>query len=342
MAGIQRTDQRGPMEGVGANLPIAEVVVGTLGMDHLDCRITKETIYRQVFGLWFFAHAIGWWAKMLMLRDLRTCLVYSTVFELIELTLQCLVPEFQECWWDSLILDWLVANLLIGMNLGMFTQKILNWPSLNWAQHHPLTWKLKLAKLLTVMAPSSWIKYDWNPDNDPVSLILNSVIWVMMCMGEVNSFFLINIFQLPRDHAFNVFRQVFFCLAALPACEEWYEYTRHVRVYNTGYVTKEYKEKYLGRKPRIGQTVWLLIITISLETAAILKYSLALNLFSKATTFDARYWGPWATSSVLFLSYFTIHCWYFYRGTRAYPRWLKMLKWSSALPLLLLCRLYAF
>ncbi len=107
-------------------------------------------------------------------------------------------------------------------------------------------------------------------------------------------------------------------------------------------ITKEYKEKYLGRKPRIGQTVWLLIITISLETAAILKYSLALNLFSKATSFDARYWGPWATSSVLFLSYFTIHCWYFYRGTRAYPRWLKMLKWSSALPLLLLCRLYAF
>ena len=95
--GIQRTEQRGPMEGVGANLPVSELVGGgtLVGMDHLDCRITKETIHRQVFGLWFFAHAIGWWAKMLMLRDLRTCLVYSTVFELIELTLQCLVPEFQ-------------------------------------------------------------------------------------------------------------------------------------------------------------------------------------------------------------------------------------------------------
>mmetsp|Transcript_5302 Transcript_5302/g.10391 ORF Transcript_5302/g.10391 Transcript_5302/m.10391 type:complete len:141 (+) Transcript_5302:532-954(+) len=106
---IQRTE-RGPMEGVGANLPIANSDsisdISTLGMDHLDCNITKDNIYRQVFGLWFFAHVIGWWAKMLILRDLWTCLVYSTVFELTELTLQCLVPEFQECWWDSIFLDW--------------------------------------------------------------------------------------------------------------------------------------------------------------------------------------------------------------------------------------------
>ena len=102
---IQRTE-RGPMEGVGGNLPITEGGTGTLGMDHLDCKITPQTIYRQIFSLWFLAHSVGWFAKMLMLRDLWTCLIYSTVFELIELTLQAFVPEFQECWWDSLILDW--------------------------------------------------------------------------------------------------------------------------------------------------------------------------------------------------------------------------------------------
>ena len=97
---IQRTDERGPMEGAGGNIPM-EGGRSNLGMDHLDCEITKDTIYRQVFGLWFFAHAVGWFAKMLILRDLRTCLVYSSVFGMIELTLQAFVPEFQECWWDS-------------------------------------------------------------------------------------------------------------------------------------------------------------------------------------------------------------------------------------------------
>lgn len=107
--GVERTE-RGPMEGVGANLPAADPPGGggggTLGMDHLDCDLNLANVRRQVFGLWFFAHAVGWWAKMLMLRDLWTCLLYSTVFETIELTLQCLVPEFQECWWDSVVLDW--------------------------------------------------------------------------------------------------------------------------------------------------------------------------------------------------------------------------------------------
>mmetsp|Transcript_36006 Transcript_36006/g.77624 ORF Transcript_36006/g.77624 Transcript_36006/m.77624 type:complete len:137 (+) Transcript_36006:883-1293(+) len=122
-------------------------------------------------------------------------------------------PPFST-WKTKLHKSRLVANLLIGMNLGMITQRMLNWPSLNWAQDQCSSmWKIKLSKFMTVMTPSSWIKYNWNPDNDPISLILNATIWILMGVGEVNSFFLINIFQLPRDHAFNALRQVFFCLA---------------------------------------------------------------------------------------------------------------------------------
>ena len=58
---------------------------------------------------------------MVMLRDLQICIIYSTTFEFTELSLQFLVPEFQECWWDSMIMDWLIANLLIGMMLGKVT-----------------------------------------------------------------------------------------------------------------------------------------------------------------------------------------------------------------------------
>lgn len=381
--GIVRTDGRGPLEGVGTNAvhvlldPGEEEKEGSLvGTDHLDCAITVPNLRRQIFGLWFFAHCVGWWAKMLMLRDLWTCLVYSTIFELVELTLQVLVPEFQECWWDSVILDWFVANLCIGMMLGIFTHRyLLKWPDLDWAdssQHgrrptpgpkpKPRQQKAKVADLLT---PRSWRTFDWNPDNDPVSLVLNSIIWIAMMFGEINSFFLINIFQLPRDHTFNVARQVFFCLTALPACEEWYEYTRCVRVRTTGIdVSEEYRAKYSGRKPRIGQSAWLLGVTCSLETMAIMKYGRSFDLFSRAGSFTPKYWGPWAASGALFGIYFAIHCMCFRRrktatgaagGTKGgpedikegqghctCPRWLGLLKWASFVPLLFLCRNYAF
>merc|ERR1711937_971450 len=85
----------------------------TLGYDHLNCEINQKNLMKQLTSIWFLAHCLGWFAKMLMLRDFKVCIVYSSVFELTELTLQFLVPEFQECWWDSLILGWLVANTLI-------------------------------------------------------------------------------------------------------------------------------------------------------------------------------------------------------------------------------------
>mmetsp|Transcript_25569 Transcript_25569/g.75393 ORF Transcript_25569/g.75393 Transcript_25569/m.75393 type:complete len:585 (+) Transcript_25569:2056-3810(+) len=375
--GIVRTDGRGPLEGVGTNvvsvLPDASDGGGgsLVGTDHLDCAFNVSTLRRQIFGLWFFAHCVGWWAKMLMLRDLWTCLVFSTAFELMELTLQVLVPEFQECWWDSVVLDWFVANLCIGMMLGILTHRyLLKWPDFDWAgrsrhgrRPEPGSgqWKAKVADLL---APRSWRVFDWNPENDPVSLVLNSTIWIAMMIGEINSFFLINIFQLPRDHIFNVVRQVFFCLTALPACEEWYEYTRHVRAHMSGVVISHgHRAEYSGgRKPRIGQSAWLLGVTCGLETMAIAKYGRSFDLFSRASSFTPRYWGPWAASGTLFGIYFATHCVRFRRRMAeatgegkggpedrkegqvhcACPRWLGLLKWASFVPLLFLCRNYAF
>merc|ERR1712060_177632 len=100
--------------------------------------------------------------------------------------------------------------------------------------------------------PASWSEYAWNPAEDPVTLLLNAVIWIIMAIGEVNSFFLINIFHLPRNHPFNPARQVLMCLCAVPACEEWYEYTRHVRAHYLDKEWFEYTTQFKGRKPRIG------------------------------------------------------------------------------------------
>jgi hypothetical protein len=53
-------------------------------------------------------------------------MIYSISFEVVELSLMWLIPEFQECWWDSVFLDMLGANML-----GMFMGKL----SLGAVQH---------------------------------------------------------------------------------------------------------------------------------------------------------------------------------------------------------------
>lgn len=224
------------------------------------------------------------------------------------------------------------------MMLGKATLGLLNMRHFEWSPAG------QVVKALEMMSPYSWGEYKWNPANDPVTMVLNSFIWIVMGIGEVNSFFLINILHLPRDHIFNSFRQALLCLTAIPAVEEWYEYTRHVRAeyttkYTYGKEWGEYKKLYLGRKPRIGHFTWLLAVTISMETIAVVKYSAD---YVRASTPGPEIWGPWAAFAVLFTAYFATHCWFFYRKEKTYPMWLQILKWASFVPLFLLCRLYAF
>jgi phosphatidylserine synthase 2 len=64
------------------------------------------------------AHLLGWIGKMLIIRDVKMAWVLSIVFELIELSLKHHLPNFCECWWDSLVLDILLFNgggIFIGL-----------------------------------------------------------------------------------------------------------------------------------------------------------------------------------------------------------------------------------
>ena len=62
------------------------------------CELSWDAFNRQLFSKWFLAHLVGWTVKMMIYRDWRFCLCLSLFFELSELSLQWLIPEFQECW----------------------------------------------------------------------------------------------------------------------------------------------------------------------------------------------------------------------------------------------------
>lgn len=91
----------------------------------IQCEITWEAVKRQLTAPWFLSHFIGWFGKMVVFRDLKFCMVASLLFELTELSLQFVIPEFAECWWDSIFMDFLGANAL-GLIAGHMFMKFLN------------------------------------------------------------------------------------------------------------------------------------------------------------------------------------------------------------------------
>ena len=58
------------------------------------------------------AHILGWWAKVLLLRNNMLLWITSIGFELMERTFRHLLPNFNECWWDSWVLDVAICNSL--------------------------------------------------------------------------------------------------------------------------------------------------------------------------------------------------------------------------------------
>ena len=54
----------------------------------------------------------------LVLRNLPLLWAYSVSFELMELTFQHWLKNFNECWWDSWVLDVALCNFLWGFISG--------------------------------------------------------------------------------------------------------------------------------------------------------------------------------------------------------------------------------
>ena len=60
--------------------------------------------------MYIWAHFLGWFFKMMIIRDWKMCMFLQLGFEFMELTFRHWLPNFYECWWDSLILDIILCN----------------------------------------------------------------------------------------------------------------------------------------------------------------------------------------------------------------------------------------
>ncbi|KAL0296680.1 UNVERIFIED_CONTAM: CDP-diacylglycerol--serine O-phosphatidyltransferase 1 [Sesamum radiatum] len=104
-----------------------------------DCRIYVpenprsrfKNVYETLFDEFVVAHILGWWGKAIMIRNQPLLWVLSIGFELMELTFRHMLPNFNECWWDSIILDILICNWF-GIWAGMRTVRYFDGRTYEW------------------------------------------------------------------------------------------------------------------------------------------------------------------------------------------------------------------
>jgi len=75
-----------------------------------------QNIYDSL-DVFVVGHFLGWIFKMLLLRNFYFAMFLSVFFEILEITFKHWILNFNECWWDSIILDVILCNtggILIG------------------------------------------------------------------------------------------------------------------------------------------------------------------------------------------------------------------------------------
>jgi hypothetical protein len=319
--GITVVHELFPDVGGGARVALGKAAdASIISFDHLHCAISVSTVWRQISSIWFAAHVVGWWAKMCLFRDWQMCLTYSIAFEITELSLVWLIPEFQECWWDSIFMDVLGANL-IGMLIGKWTLDYLTCKKYSWEPHNenaPIQTHIKV--LLTRFHPFSWSEYSWPKDS--MSAWLSTATWSWSLLIELNSFFIIQSFLLRPSHWINPVRQLLLGAHGAQSAPEWYEYVR-------------------GTTSRIGHNTWLILMITVLECLIGYRYG------KGGLPYGLTY--PPLDIQLIFISFGVFwSVWYgisTYRAKNGELRaktWLVALRVIAHLPLVFLARRWAY
>lgn len=225
-----------------------------------------------IFDVHTLAHAIGWWFKMLIVRDVKLCMFLSIFFEFMEITLRHQLPNFWECWWDSLIMDFIICNGG-GIYLGWLTCKVFQVKEYHWgmgadgrSETQNFSTLSRSAKQLT---PYSWSVYNWDMFSSSKNFV--ATIWYIIFVNlvDLSNFYLKFILWVPANHSLLLYRVIFWAFLAIAATREYYEYISS------------------GFKIRLGSHCWMAHFLIGIEWFIILKHTP--GLFSESMPMWIQY-----------------------------------------------------
>jgi phosphatidylserine synthase 2 len=234
------------------------------------CELTQDTFpyikldhFIGALDFYMVAHLLGWYVKMLIIRDFKLCWFLSIFFEILEITFRHWLPNFWECWWDHAILDILGMNAL-GIFLGDITCKFFEMKNYAWIRNleSEKNYKLKsigivkkFHRFLNYFTPNFWVKHKWDLFSSTKRFY--SVLWffVFMNLVDLSHFFMKYILWIPPTHYILEIRIYIWGLLAMISAREYYEYV----------VDDSCK--------RFGMNVWLSHLILFVELAIVFKFS---------------------------------------------------------------------
>ncbi|XP_022101472.1 phosphatidylserine synthase 1-like [Acanthaster planci] len=221
---------------------------------------------------WFaFSHFFGWIVKAMMIRHWGILWTLSLTWELTEFAFIHLLPNFAECWWDALILDFLLCNGM-GICLGLYLCKKLEITTFHWDSIRDIrSASGKLKRAVLQFTPASWTQVRWlDPQSSYMRVIAVYIMIFITQLVELNTFFIKHIFLFEPDHPLCILRIVLVCVMVTPVLRQYYSYV-------TDSACK-----------RVGTQLWVFTAVTFIETLICIKC--ALDLFAQTIIRNVVLW----------------------------------------------------
>ncbi|XP_039254422.1 phosphatidylserine synthase 1-like [Styela clava] len=216
--------------------------------------VSLERIYSSL-DVFAFGHIAGWALKAVLIRSYSMCWTISIMWELTELFFMHLLPNFQECWWDQLLLDIMLCNG-VGIYIGIKTCRFLEMREYRWESIkdiHTTTGKLRRAVLQ--FTPANWFPVRWlDPECHFMRVLGVYILMIIWQMAELNTFFLKHFLRFPASHIFCWGRILLIGIITAPAIRQYYVYITDKRC------------------KRVGNHTWVYVAIMCLETIISLKF----------------------------------------------------------------------
>ncbi len=149
--------------------------------------------------------------------------VMSIGFEVLERSLNQFLPNFSECWWDSLLLDLLGCNLL-GILLGNYIIKKFKMQKYDWLCEGSGKQNF-IQKLKTLFNPENHIKNNkWHWLASPMNFI--TVVWIVVfnLLNDLSNFVNKSALNLPSGHYLIIIRIFIIGMIGAQTTMELYSY----------------------------------------------------------------------------------------------------------------------